>query len=120
LLRELGLTEEQREEMHALADPSSRETFERATQMRNALNEAVENGENESAIRQYAYELGMAEGDAAVARARTHAQVMQILTDEQREKYRALKAERKQKMEERKQRFEERRSQRRERNPDSF
>ncbi len=120
LLRELGLTEEQREEMHALADPSSGETFERATQMRNALNEAVENGEDESAIRQYAYELGMAEGDAAVSRARTHAHMMQILTDEQRGKYRALKAERKQKMEERKQRFEERRSQRRERNPDSF
>ena len=120
LLRELDLTEEQRQEMHALAEPSAKETFERALQTRQALNEAVENGEDESAIRQYAYELGMAEGDAAVERARTHAQTMQILTDEQRVKYEALKAERKQKMEERRQRFEERRSKRRDRNPDSF
>ena len=120
LLRELDLTEEQRQEMHALAEPSAKETFERAMQTRQALNEAVENGEDEGAIRQFAYELGMAEGDAAVERARTHAQMMQILTDEQREKYEALKAERKQKMEERRQRFEERRSKRRDRNPDSF
>ena len=120
LLRELDLTEEQRQEMHALAEPSAKETFERAAQMRKALNEAVENGVDESAIRQYAYELGMAEGDAAVERARTHAQMMQILTDEQREKYEALKEERKQEMEERRQRFKERRSKRRDRNPDSF
>ncbi len=120
LLRELDLSEEQRQEMHAFAESSAKETFERAAQTRKALNEAVENGEDESAIRQYAYELGMAEGDAAVERARTHAQMMQILTDEQRVKYKALKAERKQKMEERRQRFEERRSKRRDRNPDSF
>ena len=113
LLRELDLTEEQRQEMHALAEPSAKETFERVRQTRKALNEAVENGEDEGAIRQYAYELGMAEGDAAVARAQTHAQMMQILTDEQVEKYEALKEERKEKMEARRQRFEERRSKRR-------
>ena len=119
-LRELDLTEEQRQQMHALAEPSSRETFERTMQMRNALNEAIENGEDEGALRQHAYELGMAEGDAAVERARTYAQMMQILTDGQREEYQALKAERKQEMEERRQRFEERRRKRREQNPDSF
>ena len=77
-LRELDLTEEQRQQMHTLAEPSSRETFERATQMRNALNEAIENGEDEGALRQHAYELGMAEGDAAVERARTHAQMIRV------------------------------------------
>ena len=119
-LRGLDLTEEQRQEMHALAEPSSKETFERVTQMRKTLNEAVENGEQPDAIRQFAYDLGMAEGDAAVERARMHAQMMQILTDEQREKYETLKQERKQAMEERRLRSEERRSKRRNRNPDSF
>ena len=79
-LRELDLTEEQRQQMHTLA----RAIFKRDVracdaQMRNALNEAIENGEDEGALRQHAYELGMAEGDAAVERARTHAQMIHIL-----------------------------------------
>ena len=119
LLRELDLSEEQRERLRALAEQGrSSGAFERLMETRKALNEAVESGADEGTLRQLAYECGMAEGDAAVERARAHAQMMEILTPEQREQYRALKEEREQRMEERRKRFEQRRGNRRDRNPD--
>ena len=120
-LRELDLTNEQREQLRALREQGTgRETGERLMELRRALNEAVESGADEGTLRQLAYDMGMAEGDAAVERSRVYAQMMQILTPEQREELEELKAERKQKMEERRQRFEERRRNRRDRDPDSF
>ena len=52
------------------------------------------------------------EADAAVLRAKVHAAVFQVLTPEQQEKAKALKAEREQRGAERRQQFQERRQQR--------
>ena len=120
ILRELDLSDEQREQLRALAEQgSSRETMERTREARKALNEAVESGADEGAIRQLAYDLGQTEGDAAVERARIHAGMMQILTPEQRQEYETLQQEREKEIEERRQRFQERRNRRgnRERDP---
>ena len=123
IFRELDLTEEQREQMHTLRKGqrgTSRDIFERLTERRNALSEAVISGADEATLRQLAYECGEAEGDAAVERARMHGQMMAILREEQQEQYLALKEERKQKQEERLKRMQERREKRHDRNPDSF
>ncbi len=124
IFHELNLTEDQRKQMRALREQgrqrTSRDIFERLRERRNALNEAVDNGADEATIRQLAYECGEAEGDAAVERARMHAQMMEILTPEQREQYQALREERKQKMEQHRKRRQERMEHRRNRNPDSF
>ncbi len=72
VFHELDLSEDQREQMHALRRGTSRDIFERLTERRNALNEAVDNGADEATIRQLAYERGEAEGDAAVERSRMH------------------------------------------------
>ena len=127
IFRELDLTEEQREQMHALRkgqqgqqQGTSRDIFERLTERRNALSEAVISGADEATLRQLAYECGEAEGDAAVERARMHGQMMAILTEEQQEQYLTLKEERKQKKEARLKRMQERRENRHDRNPDSF
>ncbi len=117
IFHKLDLSEDQRAQMHALREGTSRDNFERLMERRKALGEAVDNGAtDEATIRQLAYELGEAEGDAAVERARMHAQMMEILTEEQREQYLALKEAHEQKKEERRKRMENRRN----RNPDSF
>ena len=116
IFRELDLTEDQHEQLRALRQGTSREIVERLMERRNALNEAVDNGADEATIRQLAFECGEAEGDAGVERARMHAQMMEILTPEQREQYQALKEEQKQKREQRRKRMENRRN----RNPASF
>jgi len=124
IFRELDLSEDQRQQMRSLFEQSSsQETMTRLSTARQTLNEAVEAGTDEGTIRQHAYDLGMAEGDAAVERAQVHAAVMQILTPDQRTQYEQVKAEQKQEMEERRQRFEERRQKRGNRqqpDPDSF
>ncbi|GMR22568.1 MAG: hypothetical protein BMS9Abin37_0927 [Acidobacteriota bacterium] len=120
ILRELDLSEDQREQMRALRQGTSRDTFKRSRERRRALNEAVDNGADEATIRQLAFDFGEAEGDAAVERARMHAQMMEILTPEQRERYQALREEQKQKMEGRRKRMQERMENGRNRKPDSF
>lgn len=121
ILRDLDLSEQQREQMRSLREQgSARETMERLMQRRKALNDAVENGADEGTIRQLAFESGEAEGDAAVERARAHKQMMEILTPEQREQYQVLKKEQEQKMEERRERFRQRMENRRNQKPDSF
>ena len=76
------------------------------------LEEAIENGADEATLRQLAYEYGMAEGDAAVDRSRFHTQMMEILTQEQQEEYKARREEWRKEMEARLQRFKELRSNR--------
>lgn len=121
ILRELDLSEDQRQQIRSLVEANgSQDTMERVSVAQRSLNEAVESGSDEGTIRQLAYDLGMAQGDAAVERARIHAQMMQILTAEQREEYEAIKAERNERMAERRERFEKRRQRRREPDPDSF
>ena len=106
--------------MRALRRGTSRDTFERLRERRQALYEAVDNGADEATIRQLAYDFGEAEGDAAVERSRMQKQMMEIFTPEQREQYQVLKEEQKQEMEERRKRMQERMENRRNRNPDSF
>ena len=119
LMRELDLSEEQREQLRALrGQATARETFERLRTSREALNGAIDNGADEGTLRQLASEVGTAEGDAAVERARMQAELMEILTPEQQQEYRALKAERKEKQEARRKRFEEHRGRHREREPE--
>jgi Spy/CpxP family protein refolding chaperone len=118
LLHELDLTEDQREQLRALAEqgmPSG--AFERVMERRKTLEEAIENGADEGTLRQLAYECGMAEGDAAVERSRMHWQMMEILTEEQREEYEARREEWRKELEERMKRFEERRRNRRKQPP---
>lgn len=120
ILRDLDLSDAQREQMRALREGTSRETMERLMQRRKALNDAVDNGADEGTLRQLAFESGEAEGDAAVERARVHQQMMEILTPDQREQYQALKQEREQKMEQRRERFQQRMENRRGQKPDTF
>jgi Spy/CpxP family protein refolding chaperone len=121
ILRELDLSETQREQLRSLREQDrARETMARLMQSRRALNEAVESGADEGTLRQLAFQTGEAEGDAAVERARSHQQMMEILTPEQREQYEALRQEQKQKMEERRKRFQQRMSNRRDPEPGSF
>ena len=119
LMRELDLTEEQQEQLRAVFEQgTARETFERLRSSREALNDAIDNGADEATLRQLAYEVGTAEGDVAVERARTQAAMLEILTPEQREKWETLKAERKEEREARRKRFEERRARHRDRKPE--
>lgn len=114
LLRELDLSETQREQVRAAFEElRTTGTMERLMEARKTLQEAVESGADEGTLRQLADDLGQVEGDAAVERARIHSRVQEILTPEQQAELEELKAEREERMEERRQRFEERRERRR-------
>lgn len=122
MLRELDLSDAQREQVRAIFEETrSTGTMERMMEARKALQDAVESGTaDEGTLRQLAYDLGQVEGDAAVERARIHARVQEILTPEQREELQTLKQERKEEMAKRRERFEERRQRRRNENPGSL
>jgi Spy/CpxP family protein refolding chaperone len=94
----LGLTDEQVEQMEQLMTAhmeKMKESHEAIQEKRKALEEAVESGAGEEAIRAAAAELGTALGDAAVLRAAHIEEVKNILTEEQIEKWQLLKEERK-------------------------
>lgn len=111
LLRELDLTDAQREQVKAIFDEARTSgTMKRMMEARKALEDAVQSGTaDEGTLRQLAYDLGEVEGDAAVERAQIHARILQLLTPEQREKLQTLQKEREEEMAKRRQRFEERR-----------
>jgi protein CpxP len=99
-LRQLDLTDEQREQIRA-AMTSHRDEFksvaERIRKAREAQQTAIEQVPvNEPQIRAVSSELAAAEADAAVLRARVHEQVFSLLTPEQQTKAKSLAAERKQ------------------------
>jgi Spy/CpxP family protein refolding chaperone len=99
-LRELGLTDDQRQQIRA-AMAAHRDEFravaQRARAARQAQQAAIEQVPvNEPQIRAASSELAAAEADAAVLRARVHEQVFSLLTPEQQTKARALAAERRQ------------------------
>lgn len=116
MLRDLDLTEDQRESMKAMAE-ANREQMESTNstlhEARKALNEAVESGAEEFEIRSLADQLANAEGDAAVLRAGHVKQLKAMLSQEQLDTLEQKKAERDQRMEERRKQFRERRGQRR-------
>jgi len=88
--RDLGLTEAQRDQVKAIAESHKadwRALADRARDAHMALNEAVTTAPvDEALIRQMSSEVAAVDADMAVARARAHAEVFQILTPEQKEK----------------------------------
>jgi protein CpxP len=115
-LRQLDLTDAQRDQVKAIFD-SHKDEFqaigERLKTARQAQVAAIETQPlDESAIRAKTTDLSAVEADAAVLRAKVHAAVFQVLTPEQQEKAKALKAEREKRGAEMRQRFQERRQQR--------
>ncbi len=80
---------------------------------RKALQDAIESPKmDENNIRNLADQMSPLEANAAVERAQIHQQILQILTDEQRQQLEKMKTEMKQRMEERKQQFQKRRQER--------
>ena len=99
-LRQLGLTDDQRQQIRAAAGAHRDEfksVFERVRTARQAQQAAIEQVPlNEPQIRAASAELAAAEADAAVLRARVHEQVFSLLTPEQQTKAKSLAAERRQ------------------------
>jgi Spy/CpxP family protein refolding chaperone len=99
-LRQLELSADQRQEIRRLMEShkAERDAIEgRLREARRAEAEAVMAVPvDESAIRTRSAELAKVEADAAVLRARVHAEVYNVLTPEQQEKAKALRVEREQ------------------------
>jgi protein CpxP len=97
-LRELNLTDPQREQVRQILDSRQQETQaigERAMAAREALHAATTSPSfDEGLIRARAAELAAIEADMAVSRARVFADVLQILTPEQQAKAKELSGSR--------------------------
>ena len=100
-LRQLGLTDDQRQQIRAAISVASRRVQERvriasARRARRSRRRSSRCPLNEPQIRAASSELAAAEADAAVLRARVHEQVFSLLTPEQQTKAKSLAAERRQ------------------------
>ncbi len=115
-LRELNLTDTQREQIKAVMDAHKGEfdaQMQKAGPARKALNDAVmAETFNEATVRQKATDLAAAEADGAVLRAKVFSEVWALLTPEQQTRARELKAQAEQRMGQMRQQFEQRRGQR--------
>ena len=105
-LGQLGLSDDQRQEVRKIMDlhKAERQAIgQRLRDARRAQEEAVTAVPvDEAAVRTRSAELAKVESDAAVLRAKVHAEVYNVLTPEQQEKAKALRAEREQRWEQRK------------------
>ena len=100
MLRQLDLSEEQRERIRALFEEvEATGASERLREARKSLHDAIEAGADEAALRAEAAELGEAEGDAAVEWARVRARIQEILTPEQKTELEELKKDAQERME---------------------
>jgi periplasmic protein CpxP/Spy len=97
-LRQLGLSDEQRQDVRRIMElhKAERQSIaQRLREARRSQSEAVVAVPvDESAVRARSAELAKVETDAAVLRARMHAEIYNVLTPEQQEKAKALRAER--------------------------
>jgi Spy/CpxP family protein refolding chaperone len=94
MLRQLDLTEDQRQRIRALFDEvDATGVPDRLREARESLHDAIESGADESTLRQEASQLGAVEGDAAVEWARARARIQEILTPEQKNELEQLKKE---------------------------
>jgi periplasmic protein CpxP/Spy len=97
-LRELSLTESQREQVRTIVEPREAETRaigERAMAARRALHAATTSASfDEGLVRARAAELASVEADLAVSRARIYADVFEILTPEQQAKAKEISGSR--------------------------
>jgi Spy/CpxP family protein refolding chaperone len=117
ILRELDLSEDQRERIRALMDEvHASGAPERLRGARESLHEAIESGADEATLRQKASALGEAEGDVAVEWARTRTNVLEVLTEEQRAELEEMKKDAREQRELLRKQREERRA-RRAKNP---
>jgi len=117
----LDLDDAQREQVRNVMQENreSRRTLGRAVrEATGALEEAVAADVlDEQGVRAAANALGVAQGDAAVQRARVRNQIWQLLTAEQQARAREIQAERAGRMVERRERMRERRKRRADRDP---
>lgn len=119
-LRQLELTDAQREQVRGIVSARSADfkaIGERLRTAREAQHAAVTRVPvDENEVRARVGEAAAIEAEAAVLRARVHEQIYQVLTPEQQQKAKTLQAERQKRRAERqermKQRFEQRRQQR--------
>jgi Spy/CpxP family protein refolding chaperone len=92
-LRQLDLTQEQRDEVRTIVDVSQEDAdaaMEAMQAARTTLHEAVINGSDEETVRAAATALGKAIGDEAVLRVGVMAQIKEVLTEEQRAELQTL------------------------------
>ena len=93
--RALNLTDAQRDQIKAIADSHKDEWKALATRERTArtalMATVTADAIDENAIRQKSAELAAVEADAAVARAHAHAEVVQMLTADQKAQLNALR-----------------------------
>jgi len=113
--RALELTDAQREQIRGVMEPH-KAAFEslgpKRAEARKALHDAITADVlDEAAIRSQAAALAVIEADEAVLRATIHAGVVKVLTAEQQEKLKALRAEGEKRMQERSERVRQRREQ---------
>ncbi len=96
-LRQLDLTDAQRQEVRAIFDQNQsmlRATGEQLGRSKQALNEVVTSDwVNEFEIRARAETLGLAEGEAAVVRADLYVQLWRVLTPAQQARVQEIEAE---------------------------
>jgi Spy/CpxP family protein refolding chaperone len=101
-LRELDLTDTQREQVRGIAEAHKNDfqaIGDRMKVAREALHEAVTSGTaDEGAIRAKAAAVAVVEADAAVLQAKVHAEVFAVLTPEQQQKAKELRETMKQRM----------------------
>ncbi len=108
----LGLSDEQKTQVKSILE-SHRADFkalaDRAFQAHQALNAAVRaDTVDEGAIRSASAAVAAVEADMAVARARTRAEVFQVLTPDQQTQAKQLQARREQRMDQMRQRMQNR------------
>src|SRR5215468_5240892 len=100
--REIGLTDTQRDQIKAIADSHKDEwqmLGDRARKAHEALNDAVTADTIDDAlIRQKSADVAAVDADIAVARAHAHAEVLQLLTADQRAQIKKRQADMKTRM----------------------
>ncbi len=93
MLNRLNLSDQQREQVRAIADTHRDEAqtlFNNERQAHEALQAAITSGTfDEGAVRQQAMTVGQIEADVAVLRARVFSEVFQVLTPEQQSQLKA-------------------------------
>ena len=101
-LRELDLTDAQKEQVKSISE-SHRAEFdqiaERTRTAQRALDTAAESGD-ENTVRARATDLAAAIGDGAILRAKVHSEIVAILTAEQQEKLKTFRAQMEQRRQE--------------------
>jgi periplasmic protein CpxP/Spy len=118
-LRDLALTDTQREQVRTAVAAHKAEfdaVRDRMRTARTALQDAVTaDAFDEAGVRQKSVDVAAVEADAAVLRAKVHSEVWALLTPEQQQKARELRAQRAERRAQMRERFEQRRNQRQQR-----